>query len=66
MSSVERVLAAAGLEKAKNICPLSPPSGEPLRIGAVADEKDEGGVETDKLNDAVKAAPQVIERMLQA
>jgi hypothetical protein len=29
-------------------------------------KKDEGGVETDKLDEALKAAPQVIERMLQA
>jgi hypothetical protein len=60
------VLAAAKLEKGKNVGSLSPPSGAPLRIGAVADEKDEGGVETDKLDEALKAAPQVIERMLQA
>ena len=59
-------LRQQSLKKVKNVGSLSPPSGAPLRIGAVADEKDEGGVETDKLDEALKAAPQVIERMLQA
>jgi hypothetical protein len=29
-------------------------------------KKDAGGVETDKLDEALRAAPQIIERMLQA
>jgi hypothetical protein len=59
-------LRQQSLKKVKNVGSLSPPSGALLRIGSVADEKDEGGVETDKLDEALKAAPQVIERMLQA
>ena len=33
------MLAAAGLEKGKNVLSLSPPGGAMRRIGAVADEE---------------------------
>jgi hypothetical protein len=36
---INRVVAAAGLEKGKNVLSLSPPSGAMHRIGAVADEE---------------------------
>jgi hypothetical protein len=32
-------LRQPGLKKAKNVCSLSPPSGAPRRIAAVADEE---------------------------
>jgi hypothetical protein len=54
------------LKKVKNVGSLSPPSGAPRRIGAVADEERRRRRRTDKLDEALKAAPQVIERMLQA
>jgi hypothetical protein len=36
---IMRVLAAARLEKGKNVRSLSPSSGAPRRIGAIADEE---------------------------
>jgi len=39
VTAIFRVLAAARLEKGKNVRSLSPLSGAPRRIGAVADEE---------------------------
>jgi hypothetical protein len=38
-SRIHGVLAAAGPEKGENVRPLSPPSGAPRRICAIADEE---------------------------
>jgi len=40
-------LRQPGLKKAKNVRSLSPPSGAPRRIGAIADEEIGGLIQSD-------------------